>query len=247
MLWTLMTMQVHLIPTFIMKVVFLKLVTWKMCAFNLVPVLIIQATKGNVLKIKKQSTPCVSTPLKVKAALNFGSATSAICTPQFIGSTPAAENMHNGSTVKKLGSKESKMGKRKLCFDVRKNVERHKRQRILQESSTEQSLILCNPIEVTHMNGQSLEPVTIDKFHTVTGQVLWDTIEPRSSLVVTIPLQLIFTLHVPNLSFLMKLIREPFGCQVTYVVGPGGIILSLSFHKKSDWFPFVITINHNFT
>uniref|UniRef100_A0A1X7TGJ6 Uncharacterized protein n=1 Tax=Amphimedon queenslandica TaxID=400682 RepID=A0A1X7TGJ6_AMPQE len=138
------------------------------------------------------------------------------------------------------------MGKRKLCFDVRKNVERHKRQRVLQESSTEQSLILCNPIEVTHMNGQSLEPVTIDTFHTVTGQVLLDTIKPWSSLVVTIPLQLIFTLYVPNIS-LMKLIREPFGCQVTYVVGPGRIILSLSFHKMSDWFLFVITINHNFT
>ena len=40
-----------LIPTFIMKVVFLKLVIWKMCAFNLVPVLIIHATKGNVLKM----------------------------------------------------------------------------------------------------------------------------------------------------------------------------------------------------
>ena len=139
------------------------------------------------------------------------------------------------------------MGKRKLRFDVRKNVERHKRQRVLQESSTEQSLILCNPIEVTHMDGQSLEPVTINTVHTVTGQVLRDTIEPQSSLVVTIPLQLIYTLRVPNLSFLMKLICEPFGCQVTYVVGPGGIILSLSLHKKSDSFPFVITINHNFT
>ena len=60
-------------------------------------------------KVKEQSTPCVSTPLKVKAAQNVGSATSAIYTPQFIGSTPAVENMHNGSTAQKLGSKESRV------------------------------------------------------------------------------------------------------------------------------------------